>query len=255
MRLTTVGTGTVSPSLRRVCAGHVVNAGDVNLLLDCGSGVVHGFERALVDWMAITHVAITHFHADHISDLAFLIFAWRHGAERPREIPVEIIGPQGIDDLVTRLANAFGSWVREPGYEVRVREIAPDEHVELGGHVRLGAFKVPHTEESIAYEIVHDDQRLVYTGDTGFDAGLGRWAAGCDLLLAECSLPDHREMPIHLTPHRCGELAALARPRLLVLTHFYPPVEHVHIRSVVNEHYEGPIVLADDGWTIEIEAI
>jgi ribonuclease BN (tRNA processing enzyme) len=253
MRLTTIGTGTVSPSASRVCAGHLVNAGSVNVLLDCGSGVVHRLARAGVDWMAITHVAITHFHADHLSDLAFLIFTWRYGAERPRAAPVEIIGPPGTDALVTRFAEAFGSWVRQPGYEVRVRELSPDTHADLSGGVRLSAFKVPHTEESVAYEVTDEKRRVVYTGDTGFDEGLGRWAAGCDLLLAECSLPDDREMAIHLTPRRCGELAALARPRMLVLTHFYPPVEQVDIRGIVHERFDGPVVLADDGWSTEIE--
>jgi ribonuclease BN (tRNA processing enzyme) len=253
MRLTTIGTGTVSPSATRVCAGHLVNAGNVSVLLDCGSGVVHRLARAGVDWMAITHVAITHFHADHLSDLAFLIFTWRYGAERPRATPVEIIGPPGMDALVTRFADAFGDWVRNPGYEVRVRELSPDTHAELSREVRLGAFKVPHTEESNAYDVAYDGRRIVYTGDTGFDEGLGRWAAGCDLLLAECSLPDDREMAIHLTPRRCGELAALARPRTLVLTHFYPPVERVDIHGSVRERFDGRVVLADDGWSTEIE--
>lgn len=253
MRLTTVGTGTVSPSPSRVCAGHLVNAGTASVLLDCGSGVVHRLARAGVDWMAITHVAITHFHADHLSDLAFLIFTWRYGAEEPRGAPVDIIGPPGMDALLTRFAGAFGDWVREPGYEVRVHEAPPGAVLDLGGAVQLSAFKVPHTEESIAYDVVHAGQRVVYTGDTGFDEGLGRWAAGCDLLLAECSLPDEREMAIHLTPRRCGELAALARPRTLVLTHFYPPVEQVDIRGIVHDRFDGPVVLAEDGWSMEIE--
>ncbi|MGQ0713626.1 MAG: MBL fold metallo-hydrolase [Gemmatimonadaceae bacterium] len=253
MRLTTIGTGTVSPSASRVCAGHLVTAGSVNVLLDCGSGVVHGLARAGVDWTAITHVAITHFHADHLSDLAFLIFAWRHGAEQPRTGPVDIIGPVGLDGLVTRFADAFGSWVREPGFEVRVREIAPGAFLDLAEGVRLSAFKVPHTDESVAYDVAHDGRRLVYTGDTGYDEGLGRWASGCDLLLAECSLPDDREMAIHLTPRQCGELAAMARPRTLALTHFYPPVERVDIRAIVGERFDGPVVLADDGWSMTIE--
>jgi ribonuclease BN (tRNA processing enzyme) len=253
MRLTTIGTGTVSPSATRVCAGHLVTAGTVSVLLDCGSGVVHRLARAGVDWMGITHVAITHFHADHLSDLAFLIFTWRYGAERPRAAPIEIIGPPGMDALVTRFAGAFGEWVREPGYAVQVRETPPGAVVDLGGGARLSAFKVPHTDESVAYDVVYEGRRLVYTGDTGFDEGLGRWAAGCDLLLAECSLPDDREMAIHLTPRRCGELGALARPRTLVLTHFYPPVEHVDIRGIVGERFDGPLVLAEDGWAMEIE--
>ena len=253
MRLTTIGTGTVSPSASRVCAGHLVTAGAVNVLLDCGSGVVHSLARAGADWMGITHIAITHFHADHLSDLAFLIFTWRHGAEQPRAAPIEVIGPPGIDGLLTRFADAFGSWVREPGFEVRVRELPPGTAIDLATEVQLSAFKVPHTDESVAYDVAHDGRRLVYTGDTGYDEGLGRWAAGCDLLLAECSLPDDREMAIHLTPRRCGELAAIARPHVLVLTHFYPPVERVDISGIVGERFDGRVVLAEDGWSMEIE--
>jgi ribonuclease BN (tRNA processing enzyme) len=253
MRLTTIGTGTVSPSPARVCAGHLVSAGNASVLLDCGSGVVHGLARAGVDWMRITHVAITHFHADHMSDLAFLIFTWRYGAEQPRADPIEVIGPPGIDALMTRLADAFGTWVRDPGFEVRVHETPPGGALDLGGEARLSAFKVPHTEESQAYDVSYGGRRLVYTGDTGYDEGLGRWAAGCDLFLAECSLPDDRAMAIHLTPRQCGELAAMAQPRTLVLTHFYPPVERIDIRAIVGERFGGAVVLANDGWSMQIE--
>jgi ribonuclease BN (tRNA processing enzyme) len=203
--------------------------------------------------MGITHVAITHFHADHFSDLAFLIFTWKYGAETPRPAPIEIIGPMGIRGLIDHLAGAFGSWVTEPGFPVHVREVAPDVVTELGDDVRLGAFKVPHTQESLAFDVARGEHRLVYTGDTGFDEPLGRWATGCDLLLAECSLPDERAMPIHLTPRQCGELAGIARPGRLVLTHFYPPVEQVDIRASVAERYDGPVVLAYDGWSSTIE--
>ena len=41
MRLTTLGTGTVSLTPDRVCAGYHLQAGAVSLLLDCGSGVAH----------------------------------------------------------------------------------------------------------------------------------------------------------------------------------------------------------------------
>jgi len=38
-----------------------------------------------------------------------------------------------------------------------------------------------------------------------------------------------------------------------VLTHFYPPVERVDVRALVGAHYAGPVTLADDGSTFEIE--
>ena len=94
---------------------------------------------------------------------------------------------------------------------------------------------------------------MVYTGDTGFDAALGEWAAGCDVLLSECSLPRSLAIPTHLTPEQCGELAGIAVPGRLVLTHFYPPVEAVPIAEIVAEVYGGPVTLATDGWFIDLE--
>ena len=70
-----------------------------------------------------------------------------------------------------------------------------------------------------------DGKRLVYSGDTGYDEAFATWAKGCDVLVLECSLPDSMAIPEHLTPEQCGELAHLAEPRTLVLTHLYPPVE------------------------------
>ena len=253
MRLTTVGTGTAAPSPTRVNAGHLVELRGVQLLLDCGSGVVHRMSQLGVDWMRITHLALTHFHADHTSDVATLVFGWRYGAMPSRSQPAEIIGPPGTKALLGKLADCFGTGLREPGFPLTVRELPPGSTLPLAEGVSLEARKVPHTEESIAYSVTGGGRRIVYTGDTGLDDSLGEWARQCDVLLAECSLPEEMGMTTHLTPQQCAALAAAAEPRLLVLTHFYPPVERVDIRAVVAERFGGPVVLAVDGWTTQVE--
>ena len=105
----------------------------------------------------------------------------------------------------------------------------------------------------MAYSIVRGSARVVYTGDTGYDPMFAEWARGASLLLCECSLPEEMAIPEHLTPAQVGALAAAALPKHLVLTHFYPPVERVDIRSTVSAHYAGPVTLAADGTTFEIE--
>ncbi|MBA3890249.1 MAG: ribonuclease Z [Gemmatimonadaceae bacterium] len=253
MRLTTLGTGTVALAPGRVCAGHLVEAGRVRLLLDCGSGVTHRLAEAGVDWMGITHVALTHFHPDHFGDLPTLFFAWRYGRLPGRSQPVELIGPVGTLDLLARLAHGFGEWLTAPGFPVTVREITAGDTLDLGDGVSLGSRAVPHTPESVAYSVEHGSRRVVYTGDTGGDDGLGEWAKGCDILLCECSLPAAMAMPAHLTPEGCASLAASALPRRLVLTHFYPPVLDVDIAGIVGTQYAGPVTLATDGWHIDLE--
>ncbi len=253
MRLTTLGTGTISLNATRACAGHLVEAGDVRLLLDCGAGVARRMAEHAVDWWCVTHVALTHFHADHIADLPTLVFAWRHGRIPARSAPLVIIGPVGTAGLVERMGAAFGEWLAVPGFPLTVREIAPDERADLGAGVTLAARKVPHTDESVAYSVEHGGKRIVYTGDTGFDASIGDWAAGADVLLAECSLPDEMAVPIHLTPAECGRMAASARPRLLALTHLYPPLEPLDVVALLAPEWTGRTVVAYDGWAHETE--
>jgi ribonuclease BN (tRNA processing enzyme) len=253
MRLMTLGTGTVALSAARVCAGHYVEAGPVKLLLDCGSGVTHRLAQFEVPWRAITHVAISHFHTDHIGDLATLAFAWKYGDRPGRSEPLTIVGPPGMAALLERQAEAFGDWLREPGFPISIVEVEAGGTLDLGGGVALRAAKVPHTEESLAYSIERGGRRIVYTGDTGYDPMLAEWARGADVLLCECSLPADMAIVTHLTPEQCGALAAAALPKHLVLTHFYPPVERMDVRAAVSAHYGGPITLADDGSTFEIE--
>ncbi|MEP6989710.1 MAG: ribonuclease Z [bacterium] len=253
MRLVTLGTGTISLSPDRVCAGHLVEAGAVRLLMDCGSGVAHRLAADGIAWREITHVAFTHFHLDHIADFATLVFAWKY-ADRPgRSAPLAVIGPEGTAALLGRLADAYGEWLRAPGFPITVTEIAPGATIDLGDGVLLAATKVPHTAESVAYSVSRGGRRVVYTGDTGYDPMFGEWARGADVLLCECSLPAELAIAEHLTPEQCGALAAAALPQHLVLTHFYPPVERTDIRAAVAAHYAGPVTLASDGAVFQIE--
>ena len=255
MRLTTVGTGTASPSPMRVNAGHLIEAGDVRLLLDCGSGVAHRMASLGLDWLGITHIGLTHFHLDHILDLPTLFYAWRFGILPPREEPVVVIGPPGTAALLDRFDDLIGGApkLQTLGFSVTVHEIVDRTPFDIGSGLSIETLKVPHTAESVAYSVSRGGRRIVYTGDTGPDEGLARWAAGSDILLAECSLPESLAIPTHLTPERCGALAAAAKPERLVLTHFFPPAEEAPVTEIVARQFDGSCVLASDGWSIELE--
>ena len=252
MKLTVLGTGTIAFSPERSCSGYYVEAGAARVLMDCGAGTTRRLAELGIPWQTITHVALTHFHIDHHQDLPSILFAWKYGQLPPRSAPMDVIGPAGTRALLERLAGAYGEWVLAPGYEVRITEIAPGAAFDLGG-ATLACTKVPHTPESIAYSISEGARRLVYSGDTGFDADFAGWARGCDTLVLECSLPQSMAIVEHLTPEQCGEMARLAEPGQLVLTHLYPPVESVDVAAIVSAKYSGPLVIAHDGWRTELE--
>jgi ribonuclease BN (tRNA processing enzyme) len=253
VRFTTLGTGTISLSPQRSCAGYLVETADLRLLIDCGSGITRRLAERGEGWQTITHVAITHFHIDHHGDLPSLIFAWKYGFLPQRGNPLTIIGPVGTASLLERLAAAYGAWLTDPGFPLSVQEITPNDAIQLPGGVRLTCHAVPHAPESVAYSLERGGRRIVYTGDTGPSDALAAWAHGCDLLVCECSLPATMAIPEHLTPEQVGELAGAAAPRHLALSHFYPPVEQVDVRALVGARYTGPVTLATDGWYFDIE--
>ena len=151
MRVTTIGTGTAAPHPARAQAATLIEVGDVRLLLDCGSAAVLRMAERGLPWQDITHVAITHFHADHTTDLANLIYAWHYGQLPPRTHPIDLIGPPGFATLVEAMKPVFGADLLQRPFPVTVTELPAGEQKELAEDVRLEPFKVPHTDESVAY--------------------------------------------------------------------------------------------------------
>jgi ribonuclease BN (tRNA processing enzyme) len=252
--LRVIGSGTVAPSPTRTSPAHWVEAGSVRLLMDCGAGTLHRAAALGVPWHTATHVALTHFHVDHWGELPAFLFALRWGIEPARTAPLRLLGPRGLADRLVHLTRAFAEWVLDPGYPLEITELVPGVAVALADDVRLECHPTPHTEESLALAVTRGGARLVYTGDTGPSPDLARWARGCDLLLAECSLPDDRALEIHLTPTQAGQLARDAEAKSLVLTHFYPPVHVGDAARLAGAAFGGPVAAAEDGDRFLIEA-
>ncbi len=254
MELVVIGSGTAAPTADRTAPAHLVTTGNTRLLLDCGAGTLHRAASLGIPWSEITHVALMHFHMDHWGELPALLFALRWGIEPARSEPLELIGPVDLKARLAALTGALGDWVLEPGYPLTVTEIAPGSTLDLADGVTLAACKTPHTEHSVAYAVRDNNAFLVYTGDTGPSTELAEWARGCDLMLAECSLPDDRGIDVHLTPSSAGELARIAGAQKLVLTHFYPVFGDSDPGVVAARAFGAAVEVAHDGARFHVES-
>lgn len=254
MELTVVGSGNAAPDPERVCAGFFLQHDGAGLLLDCGPGVVHHMARFGLPWQHVRHVAISHFHTDHIGDLPALLFALKHGTEPRRSAPLTISGPVGLATLFRALAAAFGDYVLDPGFPLEIRELEPAAAMDIGG-IAVRTHETPHTAVSLAYRLdVEGVGTIAYTGDTDESTDLAAFLRGADVLIAECSTPDDDPVPGHLTPSTLARMAAIADPRMLLVTHVYPPLASADVPATIRSAgWSGECIRAVDGFHVRVD--
>jgi ribonuclease BN (tRNA processing enzyme) len=255
MKLTILGSGTVVPDGSRNSSGYFVELPDAKIMLDCGAGTLHALARYQLPWEQMTHLFVSHFHADHIGELASLLFAFSYGTKSPRSDPFTIIGPAGLQAVLDALETAFGGKLLKAKFPINVVMLSPDETLQLGNESELSVCKTPHTAESLAVRIEADNYSLCYTGDTAYDDALVDFFIGADVLISECSFREPREDVRHLSVSEAARLARLTNVGTLILTHFYFDVDEEQIIPEVLKSYSGEVIVGRDGFCMDLTSI
>jgi len=252
MKLTILGSGTVVPDGSRNSSGYFVELPDARIMLDCGAGTVHALARYHLQWELMTHLFVSHFHADHVGELASLLFAFSYGTKFPRSEPFTIIGPHGLQKMLEALEAAFGGKLLKTRFPINVLMLSPGETLQLGRTSKLSVFKTPHTAESLAVRIETDNHSLCYTGDTAYSEALADFFIDADVLISECSFREPRDDVRHLSVPEVARLAALANVATLILTHFYFDVDEEQVKTEVHKEYSGDVILGRDGYSADL---
>jgi ribonuclease Z len=81
----------------------LVEAGRERLLFDAGRGCAIRLSQARVPWRELTHVLLTHLHADHIFAVPDVhVMGWILG----RTDPFDVHGPAGTNEMLTAMIRA-----------------------------------------------------------------------------------------------------------------------------------------------------
>jgi len=114
--------------------------------------------------------------------------------------------------------------------------------------LRVDTFSMEHSPASLAYRFHVGGKSVVFTGDTGpTTKEFVPFAKHADVLVVECSFPDGRELPGHMTPLEVARLAEAVEPGITLITHVYPfhtPEEAV---AAVKKKHSGPVQAAHPG--------
>jgi len=255
VRLTVVGCAGSFPSPRSPASCYLVEADDAagrtwRVLLDLGSGALGPLQR-LVAPGGIDEILLSHLHPDHCMDLCGLFVALRYDpAGRPtRRIPV-----YGPGHTLSRLERAYGADAEgQMGGIYDVRKWTEGLAVDVGP-LLVTPLRVNHPVEAYGLRVEYAGRVIAYTGDTDTCPALVRLGAAADLLLAEASFVEGRDLEpdIHLTGHRAGLVAASCEAKRLVLTHLPAWTEPDVVLAEAQASYAGPVEVATPGAVYEI---
>src|SRR5262245_32422764 len=239
-----LGTGTPGPDPDRSGPATAIVANGTPYVVDFGPGVVRRAKSAVIEKgvkalepINLRVVFATHLHSDHTVGYPDLILTpWVIG----RRVPLEVYGPKGIKAMTQHILAAYdedikartrsdgnqhgfpqGAWAN--AHEITTGVIYKDENVTVT------AFPTRHAVESYGYRFDTPDRSIVITGDTAPTQATIDACNGCDILIHEVNtLAALAARPAmfqsfaamyHTSTAQLAELAAQAKPRLLLLYH------------------------------------
>ncbi|RME81796.1 MAG: MBL fold metallo-hydrolase [Planctomycetota bacterium] len=253
MKLTVLGAGTIVPSLEYTQSGYLLEAKNKKpMLLDCGAGKILRLLQLEIRAWEIEYIFLTHFHLDHVGDLASILFSKINPA-LPRNPKLYIYGPPSLSQWYQKLQSLYGSMVEAKYYQLHIEPFEFFETKEIQG-MQVTAFPMRHMVEAVGYRFETQDSSLAYSGDTDYCDEVIELGKNTDLFLLECSLPSEIELFGHLNPIKAGKIGNKANTKHLVLTHFYPEVleEPEKLSQEVRQNYSSRLSLAKDLMRIDI---
>lgn len=254
MRVIALGTCASYPGPGNACSGWLVQEEETNLLVDCGTGILANLQQVL-PLTQITAIVISHMHADHFLDLIPLRYAFNYGLAPGSPRPLIFLPPGGIA-VLERIVHPLDPGSADGFFAsvFTVQEYDPGVPLKVGSlTVRFASGNHYVPSWAIAVE---GGRRVVFTSDTGPSDAVAELARGADLLVTEAtylSVEEERDSTRgHLTATEAGELAALACPKRVLLTHQWPHRDGDLTLRKAKEVFQGDIALAQEGRLYEL---
>ncbi len=285
MRIRLLGTGTPTPSLKRMSSGYLVETGERKILFDFGPGAYHRLLEAGVKPVQVTDVFFTHLHYDHCLDYVRLVMTrWDQGAGKIPEL--NVYGPahtRKMTDLIingvfgpdlearTELPMSQAVYVARGGTLPRakpnpaVRELKSGDVVSTDDFV-VRVHSVIHAQpilECFGYRLEAEGASFAYSGDAGPCKAMEDLARNADVMVHMCHFISGTALNAEFEKRNGGhlEIARLAQAagvRNLVASHIteqmdVPGVKERLIREM-SELYKGNLFFGEDLMEIPVAA-
>ena len=278
IKLQVLGSGGPELSDGRVSSSHLIWVNNqAKVLVDLGGGSAHQFELSSAQLNDVEAMLLTHLHVDHSADLPEYIKGF-YFSERQQDL--KILGPAGnakMPDTSAHVEQLFGQQgayqylnsylnpAKNSRYKINAFD-APLDHrnihtIRINEQIVAKSIAVNHGPISaVAWRVEIGDCSITFSGDMSNQyRSLAILAEGTDLLVANNVIREDtggQGRVLHMPPSEIGYIAMHSKPKKLLLAHFMTRSDPVKEQAVaiINQHYQGPVLLAEDGMVVAIES-
>jgi len=242
--ITVLGSADAFCSSGHLNAAYLFETDRSTFLVDCGPTILLAMKQRGIDTALLDFVVVSHLHGDHFGGLPLLLLEYRY--ERPRERPLLILGPPGVEERLWTLYRALYPDLDGRGlpFPLRFLELTPETTATVAD-VEIFSVRVPHQIEDTSLALRFDvaGKRVLYSGDSPWIDRFIELANGVDLFLCECTAYA-TPMGLHVEYPLLRPLVPQLGCRRLVL---------IHLGREMREHAaEIDVECASEGMVIKL---
>ncbi len=164
-----LGTGSAIPTRHRGLSATAVRREGRLLLFDCGEGTQFRLLAAGLNRARLDAVFITHFHGDHLYGLPGLVTTL---ALLDRTAPLTVVGPAGIEGIVTSVPGLARDWLPFPIRWVELEEGFGHAFVYETAELAVEARPLDHRVFAVGYRLQEKPRPGRLDGDAARAAGI-----------------------------------------------------------------------------------
>lgn len=172
MNFISFGCSGAYPMFQRACSSYFVKTDDANILFDCGAGSLSNLV-GYIDPCELDAIFISHWHADHCSDLFTLAYLYQFNLSKGKKIPLYTIA--------TESSMLYKEAQNIPYFDTK--NIFEGSTVWIN-KTCITAYKAVHPINTLMFKISNNGKSLFYTADTNYYEGIVDAFKGADALIA-----------------------------------------------------------------------
>jgi ribonuclease BN (tRNA processing enzyme) len=226
---------------RRASGGIWLNLNGKNAIVDPGPGSLINALKNKIDLGGLDAIFCTHNHLDHYGEVELMVEAMTHGLHRRH----------GVIYMEGKAAEYVSSYHRE---KANLKITSAGDSFSFGD-VLVEALPTHEHAGGFGLKFKTSSGVLTLAGDTGYSKELAEKYRGSKLLVLNTIFPSGRRPKTHLCTDTAVEIARIAKPQKLVITHFGVRMlnigPEIEARKIMEETGIETIA-AEDGMTLEL---